>query len=342
VSCAEGSNTPEEFRCGNPPYKLHSDDVAFLENTNFPTIRPPQPRFAQFEIPDSIFEDRVCKPFTFSLDFTQLGTHNDLLPQIPINLETFKVQFEPTGNEFYFKDYNKIRKSPDNSIVILDDPNRKFANFVTTPDLTFIEYEDSVITYTGDADGVNYLVSGRFSLGSRSINSIWENAVGIIREGMAWNLMTSDFTPIEYAHSTLAMDALGLTDYTPETYTFIYIIENRSRLHVLTLWGFQTYEIELKDYVDIQEIRPGFGYLIVPGFPDYNEMRKNIRGPIDRLVVSDIWEKRYNINHRPYFLDHIEIKELVSPTILDEVWIPAEGFFAVPSRQFFKNDILFE
>lgn len=337
--CPHNSNTPTIFTCLQEPLPIVSDDVSFLINTNLPTLEPPRHRFQSFNIPNYILENDNCIPYTLDEEIIHWGTHNTLLPNVPININTLQIQFEEQDEPFYYKDYNVIRLSPHNNIVTTD---KKLANFVTTDSLDFIEYVDNVETYTGDSDGVNYLISGTFTLHVRSPTTIYRTPGNtIITQGFVWNAFGNLITTINLAHSLLAMQAFGISDYSPNTYTFMYIIEQRRYLHVITLFAFQTFEIELHPGVDIEEVRENFGHLKVPGLPDYATLTKDVTGPVDRVVVTDIVNQSYDIHHRAYFLNHLNIIKLVAPSNQHTDKYQIEDFFNIDSSQLFKHDTLF-
>jgi hypothetical protein len=333
--CPGGTNTPEQFLC-EIIITNHKDNVQHLINDAdaFPTIREPHDRFEAFGIPDKSFDANtsMCVPFEFDTNFVEMGTHNDLLPQVPINLKTLEIDYSGTET-FYYKNYNKIMQHPENTIIIPG--TKKYANFTTTSNLAAFEYVESVKTATGGNDGVNYLINGPMNKGLLSTETMYKNPAGEYGpEGLAWNAYTNTFTLIDEAHSPMARSFLGM-DFSSTTYTFKYVIfSNMTKLHTLTPYGMCTFAIELLEGVSLDGL-----LLQVDGFPTYASMDLALAGPNNTMVVTDIYDKQYNPKHRPYFLDYIKILALESP--LAGLNIPISQFFEVDSRPLFKEDTLF-
>lgn len=334
--CTMGSNTPQQFLC-NITTTVHKDNVQHLVNdtSEFPTRNEPHERFQEFEIPDTEFniDTNACVPFNFDLDFIESGTHNDILPNVPINLKTLEITYSGSDT-FYYKNYNKIMKHPDNIIIISD---KKYANFTTIPDLTAMEYVDSVKTATGGSDGVNYLINGPMNKNLLSTNTIYENPSGVRGpDGLAWNVYKQSFTDEDSAHSLAARMVLG-NDFSNTTYTFKYRIfnmQNIYNLHILTPYGYCTFIIELQEGVTLSGTTLNIG-----NFPPYELMEPTITGPNNTMAVTDIYDKRYNPQHRAYLLDFIKILSIKLPD--DAKNTPISDFFDVDSEPLFKLDLLF-
>lgn len=330
--CVIGSNTPEQFLC-DVTTTIHKDNVEHLINSVFPTINGPSDRFEAFDIPNSTFDSitNACVPFEFNTNFTEMGTHNNILPRVPINLMTLEITYPPSTNNFYYKNYNKIMEHPDNTIIIPG--TNKYANFTTTTDLSSIEYVGSVKLATGDNDGVNYLINGPMNRGLLSVDSIFKNPDGEVgQDGLAWNAYTGSFTDVNDAHSQIARLFIG-DDFSVSTYTFKYRILN-NLIHTLTPYGMCTFGIELLEGVTLEG-----NVLDVKDFPSYLDLETELEGPNNTMVVTDIYENRYNPKHRPYFLNYIKIIEILSPVSAQNT--PLSDFFEVDSKPLFKSDGLF-
>lgn len=336
--CMPDTNVPREFRCVIDPI-IYDDDVTHLININFPTLKPPTKRFENFELPNVQYDMTTdeCIPFVFNGTIIMNGTHNRILPSVPINIKTGMIDYsERLGEqEMYYKNYNLIMKYPGNEIVVTE---KKLANFLTIPDLDFIEYVDDVRLVTGDSDGVNYLISGPIKslLGA----NIQENPNGETQAGLFWNAFTQTFTSLEIAHSPMARLLLSSGDFNNSSYIFRYnivIMTEEFFLNVLTPFGFCSFRIELNPGVNIHGT-----FLVVDEFPDYAEMELELQGPNTTMVVTDIYNDNYNPKHVAYFLKYIKILELLSP--LNDVSINMEfsDFFQVDSTPLFKRDIIFE
>jgi hypothetical protein len=302
----------------------------------FPTISGPHDRFEAFDIPDYTFDPTTsaCVPFEFDTNFIEMGTHNNILPSVPINLKTLEITYAG-DDEFYYKNYNKIMQHPENTIIIPG--TKKYANFTTMSDLAPIEYAEEVKVATGGSDGVNYLISGPMNAGLLSVESIFRNPGGELGQNeLAWNAYTGTFTDADDAHSPIARMYLG-TNFSPTSYTFKYRITNISgvlQLHTLTPYGMCTFAIELLEGVTL------VGTLLnVKEFPSYTALEATLAGPNNTMVVTDIYNKQYNPNHRPYFLDYIKIVSIVSPSSAKNT--PILDFFNVDSKPLFKEDLLF-
>lgn len=330
--CATGTNTPNSFTC-NISTTLHKDNVQHLINdaSAFPTTDEPHDRFDAFEIPDTTFDPQTntCVPFAFDTNLVEMGTHNDILPSVPINLDTLEITY--SGPEpFYYKNYNKIMHYPENSILIAPG---KYANFTTIPDLDALEYIDEVKTATGGSDGVNYLISGPMTKGLLSTTSIYKNPEGATDlQGRVWNVYTQTFTNLYDAHSPFALIDIA-NEFSDTTYTFKYRIMY-ALLHVLTPYGFCSFEFELKNGATVLED----GTLNVSGMPNYIEMETVLAGRNDTMIVSDIYDKHYNPKHRPYFLEYVNVLKVVSPEVAKQTAL--EKFFEVDSKQLFKSDTI--
>lgn len=330
--CEPGTNTPVTFNC-DISTTTYKDNVQHLINDNLPTLAEPHDRFDSFDIPDKIFdlESNVCVDFIFDTNFVEMGTHNDILPRVPINLETLEITYSGT-NTFFYKNYNKIMVHPSNSIVT-NPENYKYANFTTITELAAVQYVDAVQTATGDNDGVNYLISGPMLAGLLSTESIYKSPSGETgQNGYAWNAYKQKFTPINEAHSELALTYLT-PNFTNKTYTFKYYIES-SHIHILTPYGLCSFEFDLKNGAEVQD-----GKLKVLGMPDFNTMESILAGPNNTMIVSDIYDKLYNPKHRPYFLEYVNIISVHSPE--DAKRLDIDKFFEVDSKILFVSDELF-
>lgn len=334
--CPNGTNTPQQFLC-DLNTTLFQDNVEHIINSTdqLPTIDPPHPRFSSFEVPDTTYnsETDLCVPFTFDANFVILGTHNDILPLVPINLSTLEITHSGL-TVFYFKNYNKIMQHPDNTIIVSD---KKYANFVTISDLSVIEYVDSVKTATGDKDGVNYLISGLNTTGLLSTETIFKNPDGILGAGgLAWNVYTQTFTNVDDAHCSTARMFLG-QDFSSISYIFKYrvlAIQGKFNMYVLTPYGYVTFEIQLLDDVTVQGL-----FLNIKKLPMYEKMEKILEGPNTTMIVTDIYNKNYNPKHMPYFLDYVNIVSVVSPA--SALSMNIMDFFEIDSTKLFKSNALF-
>jgi hypothetical protein len=204
--------------------------------------------------------------------------------------------------------------------------------------LSVIEYVDSVKTATGDNDGINYLISGpNTKKGLLSIETIFQNPDGILGDdNLAWNVYTQTFTHVDDAHCSTARMFLG-QDFSTISYIFKYRImqiQSTLNMYVLTPYGYVTFKIELLDNVSLSGL-----FLGVKELPVYETMEKILEGPNTTMIVTDIYNKTYNPNHIPYFLNYVNIISVIAPT--SALLMDPMDFFVIDSKKLFKSNALF-
>lgn len=342
--CPDGTNTPTTFTCDINITWIHDNVDRLINSPNrFPTIKPPHQRFESIQIPDVKFESqsKSCVSFDFDTNFTELGTHNDIIPEVPVNIQTLEIMYTNDEDDFFFKNYNVIMHHPSNTIV--DIRGRRYCNFTTIPILSMAEYIREVELATGDMDGINYMVRGPMLAGLLSSTSIRLSPIGIESTGLIWNAYRTEFTTRDEAHSRDAMTAMGLFDFSSTTYTFKYRInenpdeEGTYILHMLSKFGFVSFQVTLNDGVQIDIEN---NVLFIEDWPDYMQIEAVLEGPNNTMIVSDIYNKSYNPNHQPYFLQYITILAITSP--IDALSVPIPNFFVVNSRDLFMSNVIFE
>lgn len=340
VYCAPNTNEPVEFRCSNNI--KYFEDVNDLTN-DIRIVGVPIPRFEMLEIPSVQYDPDTdtCISFDFDLNFIVMGTHNPIVPDIPLNLKTMDIDYSDRGEEeFYYRNYTVIMRHPTGEIVITE---KNFANFLTTPDLDIFEYVPEVNPLIGSNDGITYFISALTSKHLLSTVTIYNNPFDVSSgdPNMAWNAYLNDFTDLDSAHSAEARLKIGSAqgaaggDFGLYTYTFKYFVTD-TLLHVLTPYGFCTFNITLNS----EQVIDDDGFLEIVGFPEYSVVQETLKSKNDRMIVTNIYNGEYNFNHMAYFLNYMKITSLVAPLNSVSSNMSIEDFFDIDSSRLYKYSSL--
>lgn len=336
ITCAPGTNDVIEKSCEIFTETL-VDDISLLTNTNY--VVPVKKRFEATDIPKTqiSIDTGQCIEFV-PYNIMLMTTHNPILPKVPLNIQTKKIQYSAgdVGNdEFYFTDYTNIRKYKTNEII----PG-KFANFTIAMSLDNLEYKDNVKIIRGDRDGVTYMISFEMPpFRGRNTTNFCHTSVSTCVSGSWWSPYTMQIEPIGWrVQSDKAMNSLRKLIYDETTFTFRYTIvknENEYQLHVITLFGFCTFNIELKEGVEIDSN----GHIVIETYPSYTSIVNQLEGYNTTLLVTNIYNKQYNKQHVPIFLPYINILDLVAPIInLNDHGLVIDDLFHVPHEYIYKSD----
>lgn len=336
TSCVPGTNIRIEKSCDINIEVIAADDVSILSNTNYTAVEV-QRRFEATVLPlnQLSIETGECIDFV-PMSLVRMVTHNPILPKVPLNIRTKAIEYSVSDvgmDVFYYKDYLNVKRFPENAIV-----SGLYANFTTTADVNEIKYKDTVKIAMGDRDGVTYLISFEMPpFRGRSVNSFCytEDTPPC---GGHWSTYLQEYVEHGwFAQSYQAKNALGLIDYDETSFTFRYVITlhgENYELHVITLFGFSTFEIELNDGVQIDSN----GLIIIENYPSYSLIIEKLSGPNTTVVVTNIYDKKYNRRHVPIFWPYIKIKSLLWPELnLSELDLTIDDLFDVPHEYIYVS-----
>jgi hypothetical protein len=355
--CLPNTNDPIEKSCEISTETILDDNFLSLLNSNFPV--PVIPRFPETRVPFTQLSTNTGECVEFEPNLVRMVTHNPLLPLIPLNIRTKQIEYSPNyvgGEEFFFTDYNKIRGYPSNEIV-----EGKYANFTALTSIQHLEYQDSVRIIRGDSDGVTYLISFQMppfrQRNTRNFcGSNVEDISGQTCGGsLWWSTYAMQYVSPIFAQSFHAKTFLAMIEFNDRTFTFAYKIEARPgnlySLHVLTLFGFCSFSVELNKGVEID----ANGYIANIHLPMYDNMLRGLGCTCSNnevslacqsgcynttVVVTNIYNGRYNYKHIPIFLPHIKIIEMQFPSIsLGDYGLTVDDLFSVPHEYIYKSPL---
>jgi hypothetical protein len=356
VICLPNTNDPIEKSCEILTETIPSDDISLLANSNY--VVPVMPRFLEEIIPVTQIDtlSGECIEFVPN-DIVRMVTHNQTLPVVPLNIRTKQIEYSPGlvgSDEFFFTDYTQIKQYPSNDTV-----EGNYANFTASASIQELEYQDTVNVIKGDADGVTYLISFEMPpfRGRNRLNfcttDLPDQSDLQCPYGRFWSTYSLNYEMPFFAQSDQAKVFLELMEFSEKSYTFVYKIEfNRNiggyLLHVLTLYGFCSFDIFLNDGVKID----ANGHIVSNLFPSYDEMisglnclcddtadckSKSVQCYNTTAIVTNIYDNKFNYKHVPIFWPYIKIGNLRFPWILLQDYdLEVEDLFDVPHEYIYK------